>query len=307
MKVVSLPGNRQLSWSSRPLVMGVINCTLDSFFAGSRAGSESVARESALRMITAGADILDLGGESSRPGSDYVSVDAELQRVVPVVESIRRESGVPLSVDTRKAVVARAALDAGADMINDISALRDDAELARLVAERRVPVVLMHMRGTPRTMQQNPQYDDTVGEIAEELRQFADGAQRAGVQARQIILDPGIGFGKRVCDNLRILAELDRLQELGYPLLIGLSRKAFLGAVAAAPFNSAPEILGAPYGAGEWPARPSEERLAATLAANVHAATAGVAILRVHDVAETVDACKVVNAIQAVTGKARDR
>ena len=301
MKVVPLPNNRHLSWSQRPLVMGIINCTPDSFFADSRASSVAIAREASLRMISEGADLLDLGGESSRPGAEYVSVEQELERVVPVVEAIRGESDIPISVDTRKAAVARAAVEAGADLVNDISALRDDSDLRAYVAQQRLPVVLMHMRGTPRTMQQNPQYHDVAGEVAEELAGFAGDAERAGVSGDRIILDPGIGFGKRVSDNLRLLAELERLNALGYPVLIGVSRKAFLGTVAAAAYGVNPDDLGTPYAGRERPKRTAGERLAGTLAANIYAAAQGAAILRVHDVAETVDALKVSEAIHAVT------
>ncbi len=300
MKVVSLPGNRQLSWSDRPLVMGIVNCTPDSFYAPSRAASAAAAIEAGLRFEAEGADILDLGGESSRPGSEYVPVEAELERVVPVVEALRARTGIPISVDTRKTAVARAALDAGADMVNDISALRDDPELGALVAERGVPVVLMHMRGTPRTMQQEPHYDDVVSEVADELAGFAAAAERMGVARDRIILDPGIGFGKRVQDNLRILSSFERLQRLGCPLLIGLSRKAFLGIVGAAEFGADPQTLGTPYGGDAPSPRPAEDRLAAGLAANLHAAAAGAAILRVHDVMETVDALKMTAAIRTV-------
>ncbi len=298
MKVVSLPGNRQLSWSDRPLVMGIVNCTPDSFYTPSRAVSTAAALEAGLRFEAEGADILDLGGESSRPGAEYVPVEAELERVVPVVEALRARTGIPISVDTRKAAVARAALDAGADMVNDISALRDDPELGPLVAARGVPVVLMHMRGTPRTMQLEPHYDDVVAEVADELAEFAAAAERIGVPRDRIILDPGIGFGKRVEDNLRILSSLERLRRLGYPLLIGLSRKAFLGSVGAAEFGEDPRILGTPYSGEEPSPRPAEGRLAAGLAANLHAAAAGAAVLRVHDVLETVDALKVAAAIR---------
>ena len=301
MKVVPLPNNRHLSWSQRPLVMGIINCTPDSFFADSRASSVAVAREASLRMISEGADLLDLGGESSRPGAEYVSVEQELERVVPVVEAIRGESEIPISVDTRKAAVARAAVEAGADLVNDISALRDDSDLRAYVAQQRLPVVLMHMRGTPRTMQQNPQYHDVAGEVAEELAGFAGDAERAGVSRDRIILDPGIGFGKRVSDNLRLLAELERLNALGYPVLVGVSRKAFLGTVATAAYGVNPDDLATPYAGAARPKRTAGERLAGTLAANIYAAAQGAAILRVHDVAETVDALKVTEAIHTVT------
>jgi dihydropteroate synthase len=259
--------------------MGIINTTPDSFYPGSRYPDAEAVAATAARMVEDGAALLDIGGESSRPGSDYVETDEEIQRVVPALRAIRRLTDVPISVDTRKAAVAAAALDAGADIVNDISALGDDPELSHLVARQGVPVVLMHMRGTPRTMQKAPRYDDTVGEITQELRSALHRAQEAGVDTGRIIIDPGIGFGKRQIDNLRILAGIPRLGALGYPILIGLSRKSFLGNITG---------------------RKVEDRLAASLGGNVYAAVMGAHILRVHDVAPTVDALRVVRAIQDV-------
>ncbi|TVQ37918.1 MAG: dihydropteroate synthase [Spirochaetaceae bacterium] len=256
--------------------MGILNCTPDSFYASSRSVTVDQAVAAARRMIDTGADMLDIGGESSRPGSDYVSAGQEIERVVPVISAVREFSDIPISVDTRKRVVAEAAVAAGADLINDISALRDDPELAAFAADRELPVILMHMRGTPRTMQLNPCYEDTLGEICAELRQFAYAAQQSGIARAQILLDPGIGFGKRLQDNLAILRGIAELRELGYPLVIGASRKSFIGALTDA---------GAP--------RPPEERLAGSLAVHAIAAQAGADILRVHDVPETVDVLRV--------------
>lgn len=262
--------------------MGIINTTPDSFFPGSRHPDAEAVADSASRMVEDGAELLDVGGESSRPGSEYVQADEEIRRVVPAIRAIRRVTDAPISVDTRKAPVAAAALDAGADIVNDISALGDDPDLARLVAREGVPVILMHMRGTPRTMQKAPRYADAVAEIAHELQESVRRARNAGIDAARIIIDPGIGFGKRHEDNLRILAAIPQLCALGFPLLIGLSRKSFLG-----------KITGRDVG----------ERLAASLGANVWAAIFGADILRVHDVAETVDALRVLKAIRGVAGE----
>lgn len=283
MITVPLSHNRSLYLGSRPRVMGILNATPDSFYPASRVGESDEAVTRARRMIAEGADLLDIGGESSRPGSDYVDADEEIARVVPVIRAIRSFSGIPLSIDTRKLAVAEAAIAAGADIINDISALRDDPGLARFAAERGVPVVLMHMRGTPRTMQQNPHYDDAVAEVCAELSAMADAAMAAGIARDHIIIDPGIGFGKRLQDNVALLAALDRFVATGFAVLVGASRKTFIGALTA------PE--------GE-PPRPPEERLAGTLAVHLHAAAAGVHILRVHDVAETVHALRVAAALR---------
>ncbi|MFP4374968.1 MAG: dihydropteroate synthase [Spirochaetaceae bacterium] len=269
----------------RPLVMGIVNCTPDSFYPGSRRESREAAVAAARGMIAEGADILDIGGESTRPGSDPVGLDEERRRVVPVVDALREHCDTPISVDTRKAVVAEAALDAGADIVNDVSGLRDDPELGPLVAARGVPVVLMHMQGTPKTMQRRPHYEDTVADILEVLRERIALATGAGVAAERIIVDPGIGFGKTVADNLRILRELSRLRaELDAPVLIGLSRKSFIGKV---------------LGTADAPL-PVEERLVGTLAAHAWAAREGADILRVHDVAETVQLLEVLEAIATV-------
>ncbi|MCK4542653.1 MAG: dihydropteroate synthase [Spirochaetales bacterium] len=257
--------------------MGILNCTPDSFFPGSRTATGPEGLEAAREMINQGADILDIGGESTRPGSRFVSEEDEIRRVVPLIKEIRKESNIPISVDTRKAPVAKAALDAGADMINDVSALRDDPALGNLAAERKVPVILMHKRGTPEIMQVDPHYEDTIGEIKKELMQAVTRALQMGIQPAQIILDPGIGFGKRHIDNLLILKNLDILRETGYPILMGLSRKSFLGRILD---------------------NEVEDRLAGSLAANAWCAIQGVEILRVHDVAETVDMVRVLSAIQ---------
>jgi dihydropteroate synthase len=265
--------------------MGILNCTPDSFYPKSRRATHEAALEAARAMLEAGADILDVGGESTRPGSDPVDATEETRRVVPVIEALRDESEIPISVDTRKAEVARAALDAGAEMVNDVSGLRDDPELARLVAERGVPVVLMHMQGSPKTMQHRPHYSDTVADILEVLRDRIRAAEDAGIAADRIIVDPGIGFGKTVDDNLRILNATARFrEELGRPLLIGVSRKSFIG-----------KVLG-----DEEEPLPVTERLVGTLACHAWAALAGADILRVHDVGETVQLLAMLEAIATV-------
>ena len=227
-------------------------------------------------MAEGGADLIDLGGESTRPGADPVPADEEIRRVVPAVEAVVAAGGPPVSIDTAKAEVAAAALDAGAAMVNDVSGLRD-LRLRRLVAERGVPVVVMHMRGSPRTMQQGVHYDDTVGEVLGELKRRLNDALDAGIRRRQVIVDPGIGFGKRVGDNLRLLQGLPTLRALG-PVLVGLSRKSFLG-----------KLLGAAL----------EDRLGATTAANTIALLRGADILRVHDVAAASQAVRLVAALEA--------
>jgi len=234
-------------------------------------------------MIQAGADVLDIGGESTRPGSAAVADADERARVVPLIQAIRRESDIPISIDTRKLSVARAAVDAGADIINDVSGLRDEPELASYTAEHRLPVVIMHMRGTPATMQRSPHYEDVVAEVSDELRRLVAAAGERGVAPEQIIIDPGIGFGKRFSDNIDLINGIPSLAELGYPVLIGLSRKAFLGSVGAA---------------AEENQLPVEERLAPTLAATVIAVLKGADIVRVHDVTETVRAVRTVGAFR---------
>lgn len=289
-KFISLRGGRGLDLSGRALVMGIINCTPDSFYQHSRQPTSVSAIETARKMIDQGADILDLGGESSRPGSEYVSAEVELDRVLPVLRELRKESPIPVSIDTRKAEVARAALDEGADMINDISALQDDPGLLALVAERNVPVILMHMKGTPRTMQSTPVYGDTVREVADALISFADRARKAGLSAERIILDPGIGFGKRLSDNLLLIRDLGSLCALGYPILVGISRKSFIGMVLK-------DELGEQL--------PPERRLTGTIAANAAAISAGASIVRVHDVREAVELSRMMWAIStSVSGAA---
>jgi dihydropteroate synthase len=252
--------------------MGIVNVTPDSFFAASRRGSALEAAEAALAMEAEGAAIVDLGGESTRPGSDYVSEEEELGRVLPAVEAIRARSDLPISVDTRKAAVAAAALDAGADIINDVSALRGDPAMLALAVEKGATVVLMHMKGEPKTMQEAPAYADCAAEVAAFLASAAERAVAAGLPPARIVLDPGIGFGKRLEDNLDLLSRLGLVAALGYPVLVGLSRKAFVGAITG---------------------RDAEGRLPGSLGAACAAYSRGARIFRVHDVAATVDALAV--------------
>ncbi|MGA2641667.1 MAG: dihydropteroate synthase [Spirochaetia bacterium] len=279
-------GNRTISWGSRTLdfthktyVMGILNCTPDSFFPSSRATTIKDAMKSAHEMISAGVDIVDMGGESTRPGAEPVPVGEEIRRVIPVIQALRADSDVIISVDTRKKEVAERALDAGADIINDISGLRHNEDLARLVARRRVPIVLMHIRGTPKTMQKEPFYKNTISEILRELQPSIAAAIGAGIAPEMIIIDPGIGFGKRSQDNLRIIKELASLKSLRFPILVGLSRKGFIG-----------EILD----------RPVEKRLIGTVTANTLAVLNGANIIRVHDVADAVEMVKIIDSIRRI-------
>lgn len=276
---LALPRGRSLDWREGPLVMGVINVTPDSFSDGGLNFEPATAIETALRMERDGAAILDVGGESTRPGAEPVSASVEMDRVVPVIEAVRRRSEVPISVDTSKAEVAAAALAAGADLVNDVRALRGNTALADVVREHAAGVILMHMRGEPRSMQQGIHFDNLMGEIAAELRSLRDAAIAQGIDPAKIFVDPGIGFGKTFDHNLEILARARGLTSLA-PLVIAASRKAFIG-----------DLTGRPAGAA---------RMAGSLAAVAAAADCGAAIVRVHDVAESVDFLKVYAAIRGL-------
>ena len=249
----------------RVLIMGILNITPDSFFDGGRYDTFKRAVERGLRLVDEGADVLDIGGESTRPGSQSVPTQQELDRVVPVIEALHAKTDVILSIDTTKAVVAREAIAAGATVVNDISALRFDPEMARIVAGSGAFVVLMHMLGTPDTMQVDPVYSDVIQEIWGFLEARLRAAMDAGIPQDRILLDPGVGFGKRLEHNLDILRNVWRFAELGPPILIGLSRKSFLGAILDAS---------------------EDERLSGTIAANAAAVLNGADALRVHDVKE---------------------
>ena len=269
----------ELSYARRALVMGIINTTPDSFYPASRRPDAGAAAAAALRMGEQGADLVDLGGESTRPGAAPVDADEEIRRVVPAVAALVAVGGPPVSIDTSKAAVAAAALDAGAVMVNDVCGLRDP-ELRRLVAARGVPAVINHLRGSPRTMQRNVAFADTVGEVVRELKQRVNDALDAGIEPAQLIVDPGIGFGKRAGDNLRLLHGTPALRALG-PLLVGVSRKSFLGSVVGDPV---------------------EDRLPATTIANTVALLHGADIVRVHDVAAAVRAARFVAALHDAHG-----
>jgi dihydropteroate synthase len=262
--------------------MGIVNVTPDSFSDGGRFDTTEGAVAHGLELVQEGADLLDIGGESSRPGAQPVSVEEELRRVVPVVRELRRQVSVPLSVDTTKAAVARAALEAGADVINDITALQGDAEMAAVVRDFGAGVVLMHMQGTPATMQLAPTYGDVVEEVTAFLEARLQAAADLGIAGPQVVLDPGIGFGKRVEHNLSLLAGLGRLKRLGRPVCLGVSRKGLLG-----------KLLDRPQG----------QRQAGSLAAACYALAHDTAqVLRVHDVAETRDAVVLIQALLSRKG-----
>lgn len=257
--------------------MGVLNITPDSFSDGGVHFDRDRAVESALQMEQDGAALIDVGGESTRPGAEPVSSDEELHRVVPVIEEIRRRSPIPISVDTMKAAVASAALDAGADIINDVTALGFDPDMRQLAAERNAPVILMHMRGEPQSMQKTIHYDDLIQEISAELMAWRDQALAAGIRAERIFVDPGIGFGKTFEHNLEILARCSEIRSIA-PMVIGASRKAFIGQLTGRGSGS-PRLFG-------------------SLAAVSAAARGGASVVRVHDVRETVDFLKVWSAIE---------
>ncbi len=252
-------------------LMGVINVTPDSFSDGGRFYDKEAAIARGFELFEEGADILDIGGESTRPGAEPISIEEELARVVPVIEALSQSIEIPISIDTYKAEVAHAALDAGASIINDISALRFDRDMANLAAERECPIILMHMQGTPRDMQISPHYVDVVDETLEFLKERADFAIDAGISEENIWLDPGIGFGKRqdgaLDDNMTILANLSSFVSMGFPVVVGTSRKSFIG-----------RALGG---------LPPDERLFGSLASFAWSALSGIDILRVHDVKQT--------------------
>ncbi|MHC5019646.1 MAG: dihydropteroate synthase [Planctomycetota bacterium] len=281
-------GSRACTLGPRPWVMGICNVTPDSFSDGGRYTDPAAAAAHAAAMVRDGADCIDIGGESTRPGAPAVTAAEEQARVLPVIAAVRDAvgPGVCLSIDTSKAAVAEAAIDAGASMINDVTAGADPA-MAELVAATGAAWVLMHMQGTPRTMQHAPAYDDVVGDVALALEQRLAAAAEAGVAFEQLVLDPGIGFGKTPAHNCELHARLGELRSLGRPLLSGPSRKSFLGALLAGP--------------DEAPA-PPEARLEGTLAAVTAAVLQGALIVRVHDVAATVRAVRVAAALRPEAG-----
>ncbi|MSS71515.1 MAG: dihydropteroate synthase [Candidatus Latescibacteria bacterium] len=276
-------GRATLTFGERTLIMGILNATPDSFFDGGRFFDPDVAGRQVEAMVEAGADLIDVGGESTRPagaygtGAEPVTEEEETRRVVPIIERIAKDCPVPISVDTTKSGVARRALDAGADLINDISSLRFDPGMAPLIAARGAPVVLMHMKGTPRTMQKHPTYTDVIGEVRAFLRERIAFAVQSGIPPDRILIDPGLGFGKRLRDNLEIIARLREFRALNVPLLIGPSRKAFVGVTT--------------------PPIPVEDRLEGTLAALALCVAHGADTVRVHDVRAAARACRLADAV----------
>jgi dihydropteroate synthase len=275
--------DRVLSLDQRALVMGIVNVTPDSFSDGGLYVDRDAAVNHAFHLVEQGADILDIGGESSRPGAQPISFQEERDRVLPVVQELVRQTSVPLSIDTCKAAVADACLAAGAHIINDITALAGDSDMAAVIAARRAGVILMHMQGTPATMQRDPSYQNVVQDVFHFLEERLHWATAAGIGAERVVVDPGLGFGKKVVHNLDLLAYLNEFLALGRPLCLGVSRKSLLG-----------KLLN----------RPVEERLPGSLAATCYALVHQAAhIVRVHDVKETRDAITVIAAIQAqITG-----
>jgi len=266
-----------MSLGLRTRVMGVLNVTPDSFSDGSLYPDLPAALDRAAQMVDNGADIIDIGGESTRPGADPVDETEEINRVIPVVEGVKKALAVRVSVDTRKARVAQRAIAAGADMINDVSTLRDRAMLP-LLRETRTPVVLMHMRGEPRTMQRQTRYDDIVADVVGFLRDCSDTATSAGLADDKILIDPGIGFGKSAAGNMTLLNELPALAQIGRPILIGASRKSFIGTVLDLPV---------------------EDRLEGSLAIAAFAAAQGAHMVRAHDVRATLRVVRMIDAIRS--------
>jgi len=267
-------GTRTLTLGAEPLIVGVLNVTPDSFSDGGRYDDREHAVRSAHEMAIEGAAIVDVGGESTRPGAEPVSVQDEMDRVLPVIESLVMGDDyndplpAPVSIDTKKPEVAREALALGAQIVNDVSGVRDPGMVELLVEAADTPIIVMHMKGTPKDMQDEPLYEDVVEEVTGYLRDRAEALQASGVDAARVVVDPGIGFGKRLEDNLGLLKNIDALKRLGYPVLIGASRKAFLG-----------QSLG----------RKSDQRLAGSLAVAAHCWLEGTDLIRVHDVTETAD------------------
>src|SRR5713101_6483559 len=273
--------SRTLVLGERTLVMGVLNVTPDSFSDGGKFLDPQKAVEHAFAMERDGADLLDVGGESARPGSTGTSAEEELSRVLPVLQGLRGVLKIPISIDTRKAEVAEAAIAAGAEIINDVSGLKSDPQIAKVAARRGVPLILMHMRGEPRTMQKAPFARDVLKDVCSGLRASTARARKAGVRKFQIVIDPGIGFGKSFEQNYELLRKLPELAKLGYPLLVGTSRKGFLGATLAR--NGKPA--------------PPEERLWATAATVTASILGGAHIVRVHDVAEMAQVARVADCL----------
>jgi dihydropteroate synthase len=274
--------SRTLMLGERTLVMGILNVTPDSFSDGVVYLDAETAAARALQLEREGADIVDIGGESTRPGAAPVSAEEELRRILPVIKALRGKLRVPMSVDTRRAEVAEAALAAGAEIVNDVSGLRNDLQLGEVARRAQAPIILMHMRGTPQTMQQGPFARDVMRDVMTGLHQSVARAKRVGIARTQILVDPGIGFGKSHAQNFEILARLPELARLGCPILVGTSRKSFLGKALAKP--------------GESPV-PAEERLLGTAVTVTASILGGAHIVRVHDVAEMAQVARVADSM----------
>ena len=266
-------GGREYDLSKKPLLMGILNVTPDSFYDGGRHSGQKAAFEHACRMAEEGADLIDVGGESSRPGSEPVGYREERARVIPVIKKLAGKLKIPVSVDTYRAAVAMEAIDEGALLVNDISAMRLDPKMAEIVSRTGVSVCLMHMQGTPGNMQDNPRYGDVVKEIIKFLKERISYCVSRGIERKKILVDPGIGFGKTVKHNLRIIKNIGKFRATGRPVLVGLSRKSFIG-----------KLLGVEAG----------ERLYASVALNALCAAGGAGVLRVHDVKETRQALDII-------------
>ena len=279
-------GATRLVYRDRPLVMGILNVTPDSFSDGGAYADPDRAVQRGEQIALEGADVIDIGGESTRPGSFGIPIEEELKRVIPVVKRLAAAVPVPLSVDTSKADVARQALEHGASLINDVTALRGDPAMAEVVAQHRAGLILMHMAGTPATMQQRPFYRDVVGEVAEFLLNAVQRAERAGIDRSHLLIDPGLGFGKTVDQNLELMQSLPRLTALGLPIVVGPSRKSFIGQTLHAEVQN---------------------RLAGTLACVAYAQRSGAHIIRVHDVNATVQLLQMLAAIERAPEQPRRR
>ena len=279
-------GSSVLELGSHTLIMGIVNVTPDSFSDGGHFLSPDLAVDQAMRLVDEGADILDIGGESTRPFSEPVGASEESDRVLPVIEALAGQVSIPISIDTTKASVARQAVAAGASIINDVSALRMDPQMGATAARSRVPLILMHMKGTPKTMQVDPEYDDLLAEITTFLSAAIEQAVAAGVSRSAIIVDPGIGFGKTMAHNLMIIRDIDRLHDMGCPLLVGPSRKMFIRQLLKQPSQKDMDPL-------------SVEVARGTQAVVAASAMKGVQIVRVHDVARTRTTLNIVNAIRS--------
>lgn len=277
--------SRTLVLGERTLIMGVLNVTPDSFFDGGKYLDSPSAVARAMELERAGADIIDIGGESTRPGADPVSAEEELSRVLPVLEGLRGQVHVPISLDTQKATVAEAGIAAGVELINDVSALRADPLLSKVVRREGVGLVLMHMRGTPSTMNKGPYASDVKRDVINGLKAAVSRAKRAGIAKSQLLVDPGFGFGKTYEQNFELLAHLPELAKLGYPVVVGTSRKVFIGWKLAGGGKEKP-----------WPMENREWGTAATVAAAI---VGGAHIVRVHDVAEMSQVARIMDAIGA--------